>query len=40
MKAALQLNPFSLDVSSGIETNGLKNREKMIEIVRKVRELR
>ena len=40
VKAALQLNPFSLDVSSGIETNGLKNREKMIEIVRKVRELR
>ena len=36
VKAALQLNPFSLDVSSGIETNGLKNREKMIEIVRKV----
>lgn len=37
VQRALKLNPFSLDVSSGIETDGVKDREKMIEIVRRVR---
>lgn len=34
---ALKINCFSLDVSSGVETNGVKDRNKIIEIVRRVR---
>lgn len=35
--AILSTNPFAVDVSSGIETNGYKDRDKIIEIVRRVR---
>lgn len=30
-------NPYCVDISSGVETNGVKDRGKMIEIVKKVR---
>lgn len=37
-KAALSiLKPYALDVSSGIETNGLKDTRKMAEFIRAVR---
>jgi phosphoribosylanthranilate isomerase len=36
--AIRKLNPFCVDVSSGVETDGKKDLEKMREIVRKVRE--
>jgi phosphoribosylanthranilate isomerase len=39
LEAAAKMEPFCLDISSGAETNGLKDREKMIRIVRTVREL-
>lgn len=35
--AVSALHPYCVDVSSGIETNGLKNREKITEFVRAVR---
>ena len=34
---ALKLNPYCIDVSSGIETNGFKDYKKMEELIRKVR---
>jgi len=35
---AMELNPFAVDVSSGVETDGVKDRKKMIELVRAVRQ--
>lgn len=35
---ALSYQPFALDVSSGVETNGYKDREKIQEILSKIRE--
>lgn len=35
----IQLTPYGVDVSSGIETQGFKDYEKMKKFVRKVREL-
>lgn len=35
--SAAALSPFGIDISTGIETDGLKDRDKMIEIVRRVR---
>lgn len=37
INAALAYNPFALDLSSGVEVNGFKNREKILEIVSKIR---
>lgn len=34
---AMQLQPFAIDVSSGVETDGLKDRDKIEKIVRSVR---
>lgn len=34
---AMQLQPFGIDVSSGVETDGLKDRDKIEKIVRSVR---
>lgn len=34
----LKLNPYAIDVSSGVETDGLKDYDKMKELIRKVRE--
>ena len=30
-------NPFAMDLSSGVETDGVKDKDKILEIVRKVR---
>jgi phosphoribosylanthranilate isomerase len=38
IKEAMGCNPRAIDVSSGAETGGVKDREKMIELVRKARE--
>lgn len=35
--AAAELRPYAVDVSSGIETAGVKDRQKMIEFVRRIR---
>lgn len=35
--AAAELRPYAVDVSSGIETEGLKDRRKMIEFVKRIR---
>lgn len=37
-EAVSKLNPFGVDVSSGIETDGLKDKNKMTAFVRNVRE--
>ena len=34
---AMELNPYAIDVSSGVETDGAKDRSKILEIVRSVR---
>lgn len=33
-------NPYCMDVSSGVETNGLKDKEKIIKIVTKIRSVK
>jgi phosphoribosylanthranilate isomerase len=33
IERAMALNPFALDVSSGAETDGIKNREKIVQLV-------
>ncbi len=33
IKEALKLNPFAVDISSGAETNGVKDREKILKLV-------
>lgn len=35
--AAAELRPYAVDVSSGIETEGVKDRQKMVEFVRRIR---
>lgn len=35
---ALQKRPYAIDISSGAETNGVKDAEKIRDIIRKVRE--
>ena len=32
-----ELRPYAVDVSSGIETEGVKDRQKMVEFVRRIR---
>ena len=34
---ALKLNPYAIDISSGVETNGFKDEEKIKEVIKKVR---
>jgi phosphoribosylanthranilate isomerase len=36
IKEALKLNPFAIDLSSGAETNGFKDREKILKLVETV----
>ncbi|MDR2942647.1 MAG: phosphoribosylanthranilate isomerase [Treponema sp.] len=33
IKQAFELNPFAVDVSSGAETDGFKNREKILQLI-------
>ena len=35
--AILKTNPFAVDISSGVETDGIKDREKIISIIRGIR---
>ncbi|QNU66230.1 phosphoribosylanthranilate isomerase [Ruminiclostridium herbifermentans] len=37
IERALAFHPYGIDICSGVETNGLKDREKIITLVRKVR---
>ncbi|MGM9971199.1 MAG: phosphoribosylanthranilate isomerase [Anaeroplasmataceae bacterium] len=37
VKEALELKPYAIDVSSGVETNGFKDEKKVEEIIRLVR---
>ena len=40
IKSAVEtLNPFAVDVSSGIETDGFKDKAKMVEFVKIIREI-
>lgn len=34
---ALKLNPYAIDISSGVETNGFKDSKKIKEVIEKVR---
>ncbi len=40
LQAIEQVNPFAVDVSSGVETDGLKDRNKIIDIITKVRSVK
>jgi phosphoribosylanthranilate isomerase len=33
-------NPYCVDISSGVETNGIKDKNKILELVRKVRSMK
>jgi len=37
IKQAMALNPFAVDISSGAETDGIKDREKILQLVTMVR---
>lgn len=36
-KAMLEVNPYAVDISSGVESNGEKDKEKILKIVREIR---
>ena len=38
IKQAMALNPFAVDISSGAETNGIKDREKILQLTAMARE--
>ncbi|MCL2159490.1 MAG: phosphoribosylanthranilate isomerase, partial [Oscillospiraceae bacterium] len=35
--AIKKTNPFAVDISSGVETNGLKDEKKIMSIIRRIR---
>ena len=37
--AIKEINPYAVDISSGVETDGVKDRVKVCEIIKKVREI-
>jgi phosphoribosylanthranilate isomerase len=37
IKLAMALNPFAVDISSGAETDGIKDREKVLQLISTVR---
>jgi len=38
IEQAIDLNPFAVDISSGAETDGIKDRKKILELIMKVKE--
>ena len=40
VKKAASVAPFALDISSGVETNGIKDRKKILEIVNEIRTIK
>lgn len=40
VKEATSVAPFALDISSGVETNGIKDRKKILEIVNEIRTIK
>jgi phosphoribosylanthranilate isomerase len=40
IKQAMELNPFAIDVSGGAETNGIKDRNKIVQLTAMVRSLK
>jgi len=38
IKQAMELNPFAIDVSSGAETDGVKDRKKILELTETIRQ--
>ncbi|NLA87318.1 MAG: phosphoribosylanthranilate isomerase, partial [Clostridiales bacterium] len=40
IKAALDLHPYCLDISSGVEMDGVKDAEKIREIIRIISNIR
>lgn len=40
LDAVITLHPYCIDVSSGVETDGVKDQDKMIEFVKQVRSVR
>ena len=37
IKQAMELNPYAVDISSGAETDGIKDREKILQLVSMIR---
>ena len=40
IKSALEFKPFAVDISSGVETDGLKDKDKIISIIKSIRSIR
>ena len=38
LEVTKEVNPYGVDISGGIETDGFKSREKMLEIIKKLRQ--
>ncbi|HNX64824.1 MAG TPA: phosphoribosylanthranilate isomerase [Oscillospiraceae bacterium] len=38
LESTKEVNPYGVDISSGIETDGFKSKEKMLEIIKKLRQ--
>jgi phosphoribosylanthranilate isomerase len=38
IEQAIDFNPFAVDISSGAETDGIKDRKKILELIMKVKE--